>query len=458
MAHAPVMEAATTAEAGSRPWPKPSVAWYAVWVFAIALMFGQLDQRVITLLVGPIKTDLHLTDTQMSFLLGIAVVIFNAIIAVPLSRFVDIWQRNLILCAGITVWGVMTSLCGLAQNFWQLFVFRMGIGVGGLVHGPATYSMMADYFPREKLPRAIAILQIGYICGGGIALILGAFVIQTLLKLDIPPIMVPGIGQIRNWQLVFILVGVPSILVAGLMLTVPEPPRRRLVQITKPIPLVRVIAHIWKHKRLFAPQFLGLAVSAVELLGTQAWQPEFFSRTFDWSAQKAGFNLGLAGLIAGPIGLLWGTWLTEHLAKTRNDANLRVVAICYTINPIFLVAAPLMPNPWMAILCIAISGMFGIAGAVPQNAALQSVTPNEMRGQVTAMYLFIFAVIGAGIGPTFIALITDFIFRDEQLLHYAMASSAAIMTPIAAWILWQGVKPYGEAIAEIKERERKGLL
>jgi len=117
-----------------------------------------------------------------------------------------------------------------------------------------------------------------------------------------------------------------------------------------------------------------------------------------------------------------------------------------------------MPDPWLAVFCAAMAFLIGIGGAVPQNAALQSVTPNEMRGQVTALYLFVFSVIGMGLGPTFIAVFTNYIIGDENMLRYALALSAAIMMPIAAWIMWSGVRPYGEAITDIKLREARGEL
>ncbi|MDX1404342.1 MAG: MFS transporter [Woeseiaceae bacterium] len=438
-------------------WPEPAKAWYAVSIFAVALMFLFLDRGIITLLVQPIKEDLQLSDFEMSLLLGFSLVVFNAFLAVPASRFVDIWPRNIIITAGIAVWSTMTVLCGAANSFVQLFVARIGVGVGELVHGPATYSMMADLFPREKLPRAIAVLQIGFIAGVGISLLLGAFVIQMLLGID--NVRIPGTSfTVKNWQLVFIIVGLPGLLVAGLMMTVAEPARRgRLVKLEKPMPLRQVLKYLFEHWRVYMPQFVGLGISATEVYGTRAWHPVFFQRTYDWSAHQTGMVLGTALIIAAPFGLWGATWLTEKLAKTRDDANLRVVATAYTLSPIFAIAGPLMPDPWLAVGCIAFGFMIGIGGAVPQNAALQSVTPNEMRGQVTALYLFVFSVIGLGIGPTFIAVFTDFIFADEQMLRYSLAVTAGFMMPAAAAIMWTGVKPYGEAITRIKLREQAEL-
>jgi MFS family permease len=443
----------------SQPWPKASTAWFAAWVFAVALMFARLDGSIIGLIVGPIEATFHINDSQLSLLTGLAPILFYAFIAVPASRYVDIWPRNVLMTIGIAVGGLMTALCGLAQNFTQLFIARMGLGLGGLVNGPATYSMMADYFPREKLPRAIAVLQIGFICGGGIALIAGGAVVQLVSQL--PDFTIPFIGTIHDWQLVFIFVGLPGLLVAALMRSVPEPARRGRMRkdIAKAIPLKTVVKYLFEHRLLYGPQFLAMGLSVVESLGTAAWQPVFFQRTYHWSAAQAGYFLGLGQLIAGPIGLIIGTWLTEHFVrKGDNAANLRVVAIGYTLSPLFTISTPLMPSPWFAVISASIAGMIGIGGAVPQNAAIQSITPNEMRGQVTALYLFIFAVLGSGCGPTFIALITNYVIGDQNLIRYALAGSAAIMAPLACFVMWQGVKPYGEAIRQLKEREAKGLV
>ncbi len=454
-----VHSVATTAElpdAAGQPWPKPAIAWFAVCVFALALMFGELDRGVITLLVQPIKRDLELTDTQMSLLLGISVVLFYAFIGIPMSRLVDTMKRNVILSIGIALWSGMTAACGLAQNFWQLFLCRVCVGAGGAVHGPGTYSMMADYFPRERLPRAIAIMQIGYIIGGGASLLLGAVVIQAISGWQ--PTPVPGIGVIRNWQWVFILVGVPGLLVAALQRAVPEPPRRgRMMQgVRKAMPIVDIVRFLVRNWPLYLPMFLGLAVSAIESLGTQVWRPAFFQRSYGWTPAQVGYNTGVVQIAAALLGLVIGTWLTERLAKRQDDANMRAVAIFYTISFPFSIIGPLMPNPWLAVACGSISYMCGLAGAVPQNAAIQSVTPNEMRGQVTALYLFVFTVLGGGFGPTFIALITNYILRDENLLRYSMAGSAAIMGPLATLIMWLGVRPYGRAIMAVKDRERRG--
>jgi MFS family permease len=437
-----------------QPWPKPAVAWYAVGVFALVLMFGQLDQGVISLLIKPIKDTFHVQDWRVGLLTGLAPSLFFVIIGIPLSRFVDTHTRKFVLAAGIGVCSIMTTLCGLAQNFWQLFGLRVLVGGGTAVNGPGSYSMLADFFNRQRLPSAIYVLQIGFIVGTGAPLILGAYVLGLLQHT--PDQQWMGL-TIHVWQMVFIAVGLPALIGALLLLTVPEPPRRGTMQhgAQTAMSLWQIIGYLFKHWRLYAPMFFGLAFSAMETYGTLQWRVPFLQRTYGWG-NEAGYVLGVANILFQFLGLLVGSWFTGWMAKKYDDANVRVVAIMYTITPIFAILGPLMPNPWLSVFCAGMTGLCGLAGASPQNAAIQSVTPNQMRGQVTALYLFIFTVIGQGLGPVFIGLVTNFVIKDESLIRYAMAGTAAFMTPLAALIIWLGVKPYGRAIAEIKAREAAG--
>ena len=449
----------------AQPWPKARVAWYAVGVFALVLMFGQLDQGVISLLIRDIKADFQLADWQISLLTGVAPSLFFVVIGIPLSLFVDTSTRKYVLAAGIGVCSIMTALCGLAQSFWQLFVVRVFVGGGTAVNGPGSYSMLSDFFPRQKLPSAIYVLQIGFILGTGIPLILGAYALTQLSTL---PVQHWGGLVIHHWQMVFIAVGLPALIGALLLLTVPEPARRGAIgkQVPKGasflgaignlcLSLFRTVCYLFKHWPLYAPMFFGLAFSAMETYGTLQWRVPFLQRTYHWG-NEAGYVLGVANILFQFLGLIVGSWVTSWMAKKYDDANVRVVAIFYTITPIFAILGPLSPDPWLSVICAGLTGFCGLAGASPQNAAIQSVTPNQMRGQVTALYLFVFTVIGQGLGPSFISLFTDFVIRDESNIRLAMSATAAFITPLAAIIIWLGVKPYGRAIAEIKAREAAG--
>ena len=438
----------------AQPWPSPRKAWYAMGVLALVRLSAQLDLGILSLLVQPIKRDLGLTDSEVGLLLGFAFALFYVLLGVPLAGLVDRFSRRAILAVGVTVWSLMTALTGLAQNFVQLFWFRVGVGAGEAVNGPATYSMIADLFPRERLARAIALLNIGSMVGVGLSLVLGAVVIHALSEMTMPTL--PFVGQILHWQMVFFIVGLPGLLLALIMMTVPEPVRRKPpagAGVPEKRNFATAVAYLLTNWRFFAPMFAGLAISGIESGGIAMWRPAFFERTYGWTPQQTGLVTGIAQLVAAPIGLVLGAWLSERFAKRHDDANLRVVTIAWTLAIPAAVAGPLMPTGELAVACAVFSTLFTMMGTPTQNAALQSVAPGHMRGQITALYLLSYTLAAQGIGPSFIAAVTNFVIGDEAGLRYALAGSAAVMMPLALLIMLAGVRPYGREITRLKALE-----
>jgi MFS family permease len=428
----------------------PRAAWYTVFVLALTVMFAQIDVTIMSLLVRPIKADLQLSDMQVSFLLGAAFAIFYTFIGLPAARFVDRNARTKILAAGLAVWSMATAFCGLAQNYWQLFVSRVMVGAGESVNMPATFSLLADLFPRERLPRAIAVMQLGLVAGNSFSLILGGVVVHLLA--NISPIEIDGVGVIRGWQLVFIAVGLPGVLVALLLwTTVPEPARRgtRAGDAEK-VPLREVIAYLAAHWRVFAPMFVGLAIGALAI-GARQWLPEFYRRTYGWEPSYVGIVTGISGILFSLLGIFLGVVLVERLtAQRRDDAPLRVVVIARSIGIPAGILGPLMPDPWLAVAMEGVATMAIGMGGASQNAALQIVTPNRMRGQVTALYLFLFSVVGMGLGPTVVASLTQYVLQSEDMLRYALMATAAIVGPTSLFIIFLGIKPYVREVAHLR--------
>jgi MFS family permease len=427
------------------PWPSPRQAWYAVALFAASLTINFLDRGIIFLLVEPIKKDLQLTDIQMSLLIGFAFVLFYVILGLPIARLVDRASRKLILGVGITVWSVMTAVCGLAQSYWQLFVGRVGVGVGEASSGPATYSMLADLFPPARLPRAISVLNFGFVAGNAMASLLGAAAIQMVSAL--PPLSVPVVGALRPWQLVFMMVSIPGFLVAALFTTLREPVRRGRVAVAdgavRSMPIRDVVGFMRANGRTYGPMFLGLAFNATMYFGIQSWAAAFFQRTYGWSPAHFGFVQGIVLLVVQPIGLMLGSALAERWARQgRTDANLRVTFLAFALASPAAALFPLMPTASLSMVVFAVLQFVAMLSPGPQNAALQIITPNQMRGQVTALYLFVFNIVGIGTGSTVLAFVTDHVFGNEAQLRYAMTTVAAIMGPISAAIIWSGLKPY----------------
>lgn len=438
----------------SVPWPSPRKAWYAVGIVTLVLTLNFLDRGIVGLLNEPIKHDLGLSDTELGALGGLAFAVFYAIVGLPIARLADSKSRRLIIGIGLATWSAMTALCGLATNFLQLFAARVGVGVGEACNGPATFSLLGDLFPREKLGRAIAVLNFGFVAGTGIAAILGAAVYEWVSNL--PPVTLPIVGTARPWQLTFLLVGLPGLAVALLLRTIVEPARRG--RMTGPaaaspgkpvgtIPVRDVVAFVVKHRATYGPLFLGLAMQTVLSFGTAFWLVSFFVRTYGWTIPQAGLAQGLVILCAWPIGLVPGSLLAEWLAKRGyDDANLRVTVIALVAYIPFTILLPLMPSAPLAVTMLALQGFFVAFSIGPQNAALQTVTPGEIRGQITALQLFVFNIVGFGLGPMIVGALTHNVFHDDSKLRYSLVIVAATLGPLAAYVLWSGRKAYAERV------------
>ena len=429
------------------PWPSPRRAWYAVGIFALALTINFLDRGILVLLIGPIKHDLGLSDFKASLLIGFAFVFFYLFLGLPVARLVDTKSRRLIIGCGIALWSVMTAFCGLAQNFVQLFIARIGVGVGEACNGPATFSMLSDLFPRERLPRAIAVLNFGFVAGTGLAMLLGGVVIHFVSSM--PPVSVPLLGVLRPWQVTFILVGIPGLLVALLFTTVPEPVRRgRLAGVTaESLPVAEIVKYLKSNSAAYVPIFLGLGFNVIVAFGGQSWGPAFFVRTHGWTVVQAGVAQGLVVILTAPFGLMVGSALSEYFTRRGYaDSNMRVTLIGIALSTPCAVIYPLMPTPQLAVAVLGAQFFFAMFVPGPMNAALQIITPNQMRGQVTALFLFVFNVVGFGIGPSFVAGLTDYVFRDEAMLRYSLALTGAVMGTASVVTIWTGLKGYGEAV------------
>jgi MFS family permease len=445
--------AGTEAESTSGiSWPSPRQAWTAMGVLALVRMSAQLDLTILSLLVEPIKKDMGLSDGQIGLLLGLAFAVFYLGLGVPLSKLVDSYSRKTILAVGVAFWSLSTAMSGLASNFVQLFFCRAAVGAGESVNGPATFSMIADMFPRERLARAIAVLNMGSVAGTAVAMIFSAFVIHWLETIEMPSF--PIIGTPRPWQAVFFIIGLPGLFFALMMYALPEP--RRQGGPVKAESFGGILRFMKANWRLFAPLFVALLVSGIESGGAGMWRPAFLTRTYGWSPAQVALVSGIVSLVTGVAGVFLGSFLSEYLAKKHDNANLRVVLTGWIIATPCMVAYPLVDNPWVSVTISGIASLAALMGAPTQNAALQSVVPGHMRGQITALYLLTFTLAGSGIGPSFIAAITEYVVGDEAGLRYALSGSAAVMMPLAIIIMICGLKPYAARIAQLKAEEARG--
>jgi len=426
--------AAAEVEAPSR------LGWYTVYMTAIVAIMSQIDRGVLALFVQPMKRDFGLSDTQVSVLLGFAFTFFYVVGGPILSRMADGGVRKSVIAGALAVWSVATAACGFAQNYWAFFAARAVIGGTESGCGPASLAMIADAVPRERLPRAFAIYNSGFLGGQALSLLFGGVLIGLLA--NVAPIVLPGIGTIHNWQLVFMMLGVPGLVIAAVFwTTVPEPGRKGG---TRPggFPLREVIGCIVSQRALHIPLIGGVLLMAFQTYGLLPWLPAFYERTYGWGPAIIGPALGIVTLVCSTVGLFAGARLAEVMGERRDDANLRVLYLAQLLPIPLFVAAPLMPNAWWALGLNAIGMVLGAMGAAGFNAALNLATPNEMRSQVIVLYFMLQNAIAGSLGPTVVALLTDHVAHSEADLRYVIAGVRLVAGPLTAYFLWKSLAPY----------------
>ncbi len=424
-------------------WPRPAVAWFGVGVLVLAFVFSIADRIIISLLVDPIKRDLGLTDTDMGLMMGLAFAIFYALMGLPIGRWADRYSRRTIIGCGIFLWSIMTALCGLARNFWELFLARVGVGVGEATLSPAAYSMIADYFPKEKLGRALGVYQSGAFFGVGLALIFGGLAIRFAATAD--DVSLPLVGVIAPWQLAFIAVGLPGVLVAALMFLVREPVRQGIAPAqTNAISLGQAISFAWERKRVYLAHYTGFALLALPMTTLATWVPAYFMRVVGLTPPETGLQLGLIVLIFSPIGVISGGWLADAwFRKGQTDAPLRVAVLAAVFMVPLSILATTVREPGLA-LFIAAPFAFGASismGLAP--TALQLVTPNRLRAQISAAWMLFLNIITAGLGPTAVGWINDAVFGDPLQVGVSIAivnTMSVIVGGIILLFTWQAFR------------------
>lgn len=425
-------------------------SWAVVAILFVGYCFSAIDARVLTLMVEPIQTDLGLSDFEMSLLQGFAFSILYALAALPIGRFVDrTGRRSLLIFWGVLFWSAMTALCGFAGSFAALFIARVGVGVGEATLSPTAYSLISDYFGRQRRALAISFYAIGYPIGGGLALLIGGWLITHFTKEGGP--IIPLLGHFEPWQAVFLCVAAPGILVAMAMLLIREPPRRELTdRLAVQSSFREGLAYVAERKVLFGSLIGSLGLIALLAIGTALWFPTFLIRTYGMSAGEVGLYYGSTMLICGTIGTLFGGWLSGRLMRSgRADANMRIVLFSTLLKGFPLILAPLMPNATLALVLMGAGTLIGQASQGVMLAAIQDVTPNQLRGQVTAIALLAVNLLGTGLGASVIAAITDFGFQDQGALRYSIAITGAITLPMILIMLVAAIPHYRREVEHL---------
>ena len=445
--------AQTSDEPKAAPYPRTAYSWYVVVILTLAYTVSFIDRQIMALMVEPIRRDLGISDTQMSLLLGLAFAIFYTLLGLPIARLADRYSRRMIIATGITIWCLMTAACGLARGYGQLFAARIGVGVGEAALSPSALSMISDYFPKETRARAVAFYTMGIAMGVGLAMLVGGQIVAIIF--DAPPVVVPVFGELYAWQTVFLVVGLPGLLMAVLMWTVKEPIRQERLRLasenadTDQIPLADAVQFFVSRWRMYATHFLGMSVVGIMSYGFYAWIPTMFIRTWDWSIRDIGTAYGIVTLATAPVAVVLASWLTEtFMKKGYQDAHMRAALWGALLGIAGSILTPLAPTPALSVVMLIPASAGLMCTTAAGISALMIVTPNQMRAQASALYYFVINLLGLTIGPTGIALFTDYVFKDDAMLRYSVACVAVLAGLFATGFLVYNMRYYKKMYIE----------
>ncbi|HYA63406.1 MAG TPA: MFS transporter [Candidatus Sulfotelmatobacter sp.] len=430
----------------NRP-PSLRYAWYVVFVLMLCYALSLIDRQILSLLVAPMKRDLHINDTRIGLLQGLSFALFYTVAGLPLGKLADSYSRRRLITAGVVAWSVMTTACSAARNFWSLFFTRMGVGVGEAALSPAAFSLITDSFPPARLGLALSVYSMGIYLGSGLAMIVGGSVVQGLSRW--PELTLPVLGIIASWRATFLVVGIPGLLVALLTLTIREPQRRSLLRTADGRAVQPGLQEVWQQLRSrigsVAGVSLGMVFQAVCGYSFLAWGPAFLQRTYAWPIGRAGHTLGVLTLIFGCLGMYAGGSLCDYWQRRGIlEAPLRVGVFSAAGTTIFFPLALLIGNATWTTLLLA-AAIFLLALPIGSSyAALQLIFPNQLRGQVSALFLFILSLGGLSLGPLLPGLLNDYVFRSEKMIGPSLAVTIAVAS-VFMWALFLATyRPYRE--------------
>lgn len=442
----PKSEPAASAEVRETPY-----AWYAVGFLTVAATLSSIDRQVLAVLIGPIQRDLSLNDSQMGLLGGIAFSLLYSIGTVPAAWIADKRSRRMVISAGIAFWSAMTAACGMTHQFVTLFLARMGVGLGEAALPPAAYSMMSDLLPRRRLPMAIGLFTAAPFFGVGLASIGGGQLAQYFETA--PPLVLPLLGAVTSWQAVFLLLGIPGILLAltGL-LTLREPERRGRVSGDGSAPMTsrQVLAFLGARRRFLALHFTAYIALSVQGWGLFFWVIEFLVRERGLPRAEAGLKYGLMAFGLGLAGsIISGRLASGLVARGSADSTLRLVLFATLALMPLAIAMPLVPDAAITLLLLApITFLMGWPGALGMTA-LQFIVPNELKGRIIALYSLVVNAISLALGPLVGGLISDKVFGGQSL-GGSLSLMAAVNYPLAVIALMLCMRPFRVALDQAR--------
>lgn len=423
------------------PWPHWRTAWITVGLLMAAAIVSQIDRMIINLVVQPIKLEFELSDARFGMLQGLAFGLFYTTMSIPIGMLADRFQRRAVIGIGIGFFSFFSLATGLAQNYFQIFLARVGVGIGEASVHPAGFSIISDNFPPVQLGRAISMFTLSPMLGVGLAYLGGGAAIGLLDELykQSPEILM----GMRPWQAAFIVVALPGFLLAPCFFLMREPVRRGLADQAPRLPFARIWAEIRRRGHFLALMFAGFGMVTTVSYSLSTWMPALFIRVYGWSPAHIGFWLGILYLTCATSGGFFAGWLVDRLAaRGHADAPLKIAAYGFSVCGITGMLAPLMPGPELTLVFLAPTLFLQSMPYACAPTALQLILPNQMRAQVSALYIAFINLVGLAIGPIVVGLFTDYVFSKPGDVRYSLAIVIGIATPVMAALVLLSCKPY----------------
>ncbi|OLF71114.1 MFS transporter [Maricaulis sp. W15] len=407
---------------------------YVMVLLFLVYTFNFLDRQIISILGEPIKNEFDLTDEQLGALGGFAFAFLYSTFGVPIAWLADRWSRTWIMAISLTLWSAFTAVSGLVQNYTQLFLARMGVGIGEAGGVAPAYSIIADYFPPDQRGRALAFYSLGIPVGSAFGVIAGALIASG------------AIGDGLDWRAAFIIVGVAGVILAPIFrLTVKEPKRgvydapRPVSEGTKAPGLPTVLGFLSK-KPSFWFLVLGASCSSMMGYGIFFWIPSFLARSYGLGLVDRGWLFGGILFVGGCIGILMGGVLGDRLGKAKKSAYAKVPAFAFLLTFPFYVAAVLAPNIYIASVLFLVPTALGLMWLGPVLSAFQHLVRPSMRATASSIFLLINNLLGIGVGVYVLGKLSTMLeptFGEESLRYSILLGSllyivAAILFFVAA--------------------------
>jgi MFS family permease len=419
--------------------------WYVVAVLAAAQIVSFLDRTILSLLITPIKHDLHLSDTELGLLTGLGFALLYCLLGVPVGRLADVANRRNLICAGVLFWSVMTALCGLARSFWTLFAARIGVGLGETTLIPGAASMLGDYFPAGSLGRAMSTFGMGAYLGSGLALIGGGALLRFLGDMQ----SIPWLGGAAPWQAAFFAAAAPGLLIVLLLLTVREPKRRvRSGNEAARTTAADAFRHLWQYRGAYGRHFIVSCTVSLFANASSAWLPTFLVRKHGVSVAEAGMTFGLVVLLAGTSAIYAGGYIVDRLwARGVQHSYALLFTLCCSGALLPGVLFPHAEGLPQAMVLLVIYYSLAIMPISVTIAALQLMTPPPMRGLITAVFLSGSTLVGLGLGPTAVALLSEHAYGGPMGLPASLSTLIGIVAPLGALAAWTNRHAFARAAA-----------